>query len=371
VLAVLGQPLLAALPLPVLAGILLALAVSLFDPWTLALLRRTWRGDAAARTSLALVVGVMAATLGAGLAAGVALGALLSLLLFAVRMNRSLVRRRYRGAAQPSRRMRMPAVEALLQPLRQRVLVLELEGALFFGSSPRLLAEAAALPAGCAALLLDAERVSAIDDTGAQALHDLQRLLARRGAALRIAGLRPALRAQVGDLDALASPDIDRALEWAEALLLAGRAEVPAQVALDDTTLMQPLAPPHRALLARHLVPLQLAAGETLFDQGDPGDRLYVLLSGSVSVLTRADAQGRSRRFLSLSPGTMLGETALLDGGGRSAGAVADEASTLVALDAAALAALQAQHPEVAAPLYRAIGVHLAQRLRQASARDG
>lgn len=367
-----GQPLLALLPLPVLAGILLAVAWTLIDPWSLQLLGRlrTGAGAATARASLAQVLAVMLATVTLGLGAGVAIGALLSLLLFVVRMNRSLLRRRCSAADQPSRRMRTAAVEALLQPLRAQVQVLELEGALFFGSGQRLLDEADRLPADCRALLLDAERVGTVDDSGVQLLLDLRQRLAERGVALRIAGLRAAIVAGWG-ADTLADaldPDIDRATEWAEEYLLAPHAGAPARLALHDTPLMQALDAADRPALEALLVTQQLAAGEQLFAQGDPGERLYLLLEGSVSVLTTPDAQGHNRRFLSLSPGTLLGETALLDGGGRSAGAWADCASTLVWLDEAALAALQRTHPAAAARLYRHIARHLAQRLRSATA---
>ncbi len=369
-LALAARPLLAALPLPVLGGLMLALAWALLDTWSLRLLRRL--REAEARASLAVVLTVMLVTLGGGLGAGVALGGLLSLLQFVRRMNRSLVRSRFSAAQQPSRRMRVAALEAQLRPLRARVQVLELEGALFFGSGERLLAEADALPADCCALLLDAERVSTVDDSGLQLLQDLQQRLAARGVALRIAGLRPQIRAgwaaeELGatlDLD----PDLDRALEWAEDRLLPAPATPAAALALADTPLLQALDAADRPALERLLVAQQLGAGERLFAAGDPGDRLYLLLSGSVSVLTAADEQGRSRRFLSLSPGTLLGETALLDGGGRSAGAVADCASTLVWLDEAALRALERSHPQAAARLYRQVAQHLSQRLRSATA---
>ena len=369
VLALAGRPLMAWLPLPLLAGILLAVAASLVDRWTVPLLRRQLAGhaDTAGRSSLAVVIAVMLTTLAAGLGAGVVLGALLSLLLFVVRMNRSLVRSRYSAAVRPSRRMRMPALEAVLQPLRRRISVIELEGALFFGSGERLLHEADTLPDDCAALLLDAARLSTIDETGVQLLQDLQARTEARGVMLRIAGLRRSLQPLLLDLQVQTSADVDRAIEAAEDLLLTDRAPVPAIIGLYETPLLQGLDDAERRALEPLLQPLQLAAGETLFEQGEAGDRLFLLLCGSVSVITRPDAEGRSQRFLSISPGMLLGETALLDGGGRSAGAVADSDATLVALDGSALDSLERTHPRLAARLYRRIAVHLSQRLRGAA----
>jgi sulfate permease, SulP family len=369
-LALAARPLLAWLPLPVLAGILLAVAWALLDRWTLQLLRQWVAGQAHAsqRVSLTLVAAVMLTTLLAGLSAGVALGAVLSLLVFVVRMNRSLVRARYAASARPSRRIRMPAVEARLQGLRERVRVLEIEGALFFGSSERLLAEADQLPMGTVALVLDATRVSTVDETGVQLLQDLDARLRMHGVVLYIAGLRAAMAPQLRELDLDVSPDLDRAVEAAEDQLLAPLKLVPTEVALTDTPLLQGLGADDQAAVQRHLQRHQLTAGEHLFNEGDPGDRLYLLLAGSVSVLSQPDTEGRSQRYLSISPGMLLGETALLDGGGRTAGAVADTEATLMWLDEAALERLQREHPALAATLYRRIAVHLSQRLRGAAA---
>jgi CRP-like cAMP-binding protein len=59
---------------------------------------------------------------------------------------------------------------------------------------------------------------------------------------------------------------------------------------------------------------------------------------------------GRARQppYLSLSPGMMLGETALLDGRGRSADAVADVASVVHVFGKEALERIACHDPELA-----------------------
>ena len=111
------------------------------------------------------------------------------------------------------------------------------------------------------------------------------------------------------------------------------------------------------------LLPLQLTAGECLFAQGDAGDALYILGRGSISVVDRTRAQ----RFVSFSPGMCFGETAVLDGGGRTADAVADVDSTVYALPAAALAEMHHVDPAIAARVYRNLAEHLSERLRAAA----
>jgi CRP-like cAMP-binding protein len=65
-----------------------------------------------------------------------------------------------------------------------------------------------------------------------------------------------------------------------------------------------------------------LATGETLFDQGDESDGLYVIVSGIVRIYLTAD-DSREATINLLEDGETIGEIALLDGLPRSAGAAA------------------------------------------------
>jgi SulP family sulfate permease len=370
-----GGPLLALLPRTVLAGLMVVVAFALVDRWTRQLLRQWRDGDHSPelRTGLVLVAVVAAVTVGLGFVAAVALGVLLSAGIFVRRMNRSLLRERSSGEMRPSRRIYAPAQEALLAGLRRRITVLELEGALFFGTAERLASMAETLPADCRVLVLDFRRVSSIDETGAVLLQSLQQRLALRGVALRLAGVTPE-HAHGRRLRACGCfrnseetdwwPDTDRAMEAAEALLLAeaGAASTQATVPLEHTALLHGLAPAQAAAVARCLQPQHLPAGALLFSRGDPGDRLYVLTEGSVSIVGSAGGQ----RYVSYSPGAMFGEAAMLDGAGRSASAVADSDAVVHALSAAALDELARQDPALALVLMRHVALHLSQRLRGA-----
>lgn len=377
-LYVLGGPLMAVLPLPVLAGVMLVVAAGLADRWTGRMLGRWWAGDrsrdvALGLTEVALVVGT---TLWLGLTAGVGLGVLLSLVAFASRMNRSLVHDRYLASTRPSRRIYPAAVEARLRPLRAGIVVFELDGALFFGSSDRLLDEADALGADCRCLVLDMRRVSAVDETGAVVLQQMAARAGQRGMQLMLAGMADGSAAAQALRNFGASlpqwPDADRAIEAAEQRLLESRGEVSdvramAAVPLAESSLLAGLDTEQIAVVATYLQTRHLVAGEVLFAEGDPADRLYVVGQGSISILRSADKHGRTQRFLSISPGMMLGETAMLDGGGRTASAVADAPTVVHALTLQALDEIARTHPAVAIRLHRNVALHLSQRLRSAT----
>lgn len=381
-LYVFGGALLAVLPLPVLAGVMLVVAVGLADRWTGRLLARWWAGDHSRDLLLGLgvVALVVGTTLWKGMAAGVGLGVLLSLVAFASRMNRSLVHERYLASARPSRRIYPATVEARLRPLRDGIVVFELDGALFFGTSDRLLEEADALGDGCRCLVLDLRRVSAVDESGAMALQQMVARLKARAIQVDLAGLvegaGPAQALRSFGLHLPHWPDADRAIEAAEHCLLAearGDADGPgdvrsmADVPLAESALLAGLNAAQLAVVTAQLQARHLETGEVLFAEDEPGDRLYVVGKGSISILSTPDKHGYTQRYLSVSPGMMIGETAMLDGGGRTAGAVADAPAVVYALTLEALNEMGRTHPAVAIRLHRNLALHLSQRLRGAA----
>ena len=91
------------------------------------------------------------------------------------------------------------------------------------------------------------------------------------------------------------------------------------------------LSPDERHALLRHVAVRAVAAVQTLFRQGDPGDGIYGILAGRV-VVTVESAEGKELILNMFAPGDFFGEIVLLDGKGRTANAVVREAGRLVFL---------------------------------------
>ena len=374
-----GGPVIALLPKMVLAGIMLTIAVALVDRWTPQLLRQLRAGERSFDVwlSVFVVATVCIVTVVMGFVAGVAVGVLLSMGVFIRSMNRSLLRGRFSAAERPSRRIYGSAQEALLQHARQRVTLLELEGALFFGSAERLATEAGRLDPDCRCLVLDLRRVNTIDESGAVLLQQLSSQLGQRHVVLLMVGVA-ADNAHGRRLRAFGCfrespredwwPDADSAVEVAERLLLAeaGLAQFQAAVPLAQTSLLRGLEPAQLERMQELLQERRLAAGALLFREGDPGDCLYLLTQGSISIIS-GTAEPR-QRYVSYSPGVMFGEIAMLDGVGRSADAVVDSDSVVHVLEREAFDALRAVDPVLGERLMRNIALHLAERLRSAAA---
>jgi MFS superfamily sulfate permease-like transporter len=393
---VLAGPLLPHVPQAVLAGVMLMVGFSLFDRWSMRVGRR-WLRAARLRTvpdgdetlvGLAVMLIVCALTVVFGVAAGVAVGVVLSLIVFVRRLNRALVRTEASGTARPSRRIYPGAIEARLLGLRPRVAVLELEGAIFFGSAAHLPERVEALVPPLRFVVFDLRRVSTVDESGAMLLNEVVQRLADRGQELLLAGVPPGSAVARG-LHAFAPwpreaaprtfADTDQAMEAAEAALLAEAAQNDAALAdllatetelpLAACSLVRGLTPRELRVVATAMQRRELKAGDVIFRQGEEAEALYVVTRGSVSAVAvvRGTAVARRQRFASLGPGTMLGEMALLDQAGRSADAVADGDACLLVLSRENLERLLVEQPEVAAKLYRNIAAHLGERLRVAS----
>jgi CRP/FNR family transcriptional regulator, cyclic AMP receptor protein len=105
---------------------------------------------------------------------------------------------------------------------------------------------------------------------------------------------------------------------------------------------------------------VSMGRGEVLFHEGDPGDRLYVIVDGKVK-LGRASGDGRENLLAILGPGEMFGELSLFDPGPRNATATAVADSALIGLGSDELTTWVSGRPDVARHLLRA----LARRLRR------
>jgi CRP-like cAMP-binding protein len=129
---------------------------------------------------------------------------------------------------------------------------------------------------------------------------------------------------------------------------------------LGRSPLFAALEPAAQQELRAQMAEVHLPRGQSLFDEGDPGDRLYVVTEGKVK-LGRTAGDGRENLLAVMGPGEMFGELSLFDPGPRTATATAVTDTTLIGLGNADLQPWLAQHPEVANKLLAA----LARRLRR------
>jgi CRP-like cAMP-binding protein len=91
--------------------------------------------------------------------------------------------------------------------------------------------------------------------------------------------------------------------------------------------------------------------GELLFRKGDPGQCMYVILAGQVQIYLESK-EGRTAVLRVLEPGEFFGEMALLDGGARSANALALVPCELFVLERVSFVDLVTTSPELLSRLF-------------------
>ena len=129
--------------------------------------------------------------------------------------------------------------------------------------------------------------------------------------------------------------------------------KAPLFTAIDDAS---------AASLRASMSGVKLSRGQTLFKEGDAGDRLFVVVDGKLKLGTTSN-DGRENLLSILGPGDMFGELSLFDPGPRTATATAVVDSKLLALANDQVIGWVKEHPQVSLQL---LG-RLAQRLRKAN----
>jgi CRP/FNR family cyclic AMP-dependent transcriptional regulator len=104
--------------------------------------------------------------------------------------------------------------------------------------------------------------------------------------------------------------------------------------------------------------------GELVFQQGNPGTGLFIVMTGSVDVQQEED-DGTILHLASAKPGEFIGELALLDDSPRSASAVAVDDTSVVALYRTDLLALAEGRPRLGVKILMQLSQIVAERLRR------
>ncbi len=168
-----------------------------------------------------------------------------------------------------------------------------------------------------------------------------------------------AIHAEVDDSTELALEDIEE-IPLAEPRPIG----MVAARALAATPLFAGLPKEALEALVSNLTLVSLEANAVLFHEGDPGDALYVIVEGEVSV----QAEGPPRvEMARLGPGSFIGEVALMTDQPRSATVIAAQTSELLRIDRHTLSRVLADHGDVLRAVLRFVRDRLVDRWMRTS----
>lgn len=137
---------------------------------------------------------------------------------------------------------------------------------------------------------------------------------------------------------------------------------------LDGATLFSDFAWGELETLSRFVMAFEADPGHLLFREGEPGDRLYILVSGQVEAY-KQDAAAPRTVIATEGAGKSIGEMALIDGEPRSASCVVRQPSVLAVISRDSFDKLSRAHPAIALRVMSRIARLISRRLRSTSGR--
>jgi len=116
-------------------------------------------------------------------------------------------------------------------------------------------------------------------------------------------------------------------------------------------------------LLKEKLHEEHFAMGDHVFREDDSDERLYIVEKGAVSIVKSLGNECH-KTILIAPEGSIFGEFSFIDGGKRSASALASDDTTLLSLDRKDFDALNKQYPAIGTKLYNNLLHTVTQRIR-------
>ena len=112
--------------------------------------------------------------------------------------------------------------------------------------------------------------------------------------------------------------------------------------------------------LIEQMETVRFPRGTTIFEEGEPGDRLYIITAGKIK-LARHAPDGRENLLTIMGPSDMFGELSIFDPGPRTSSAVCVTEVQAATMNSEMLKQWVSDHPAIAQQLLRV----LARRLRR------
>lgn len=328
------------IPLPVMAGVVVASLLHQMDEWSMKLIRNLLTRKAHEKLShefylnLAIVAAVSALVLFFGALVALGGGMILAFGAFLRQISRSVVRRIVFGNQIRSRNSRPTNEQRFLDGHMKKVAVVEIQGAVFFGSVDQVVQEMEVATRDCRIVIIDMKRVTDIDSSGVVTLERLDKQLARTHCTLYLSYIQGEGRLEKAlneyGFDRIITEhrifeDTNAALSAAEDFLIAESdltRSFSAQHPLAKFDLLKDLLQEDVEFLESKMKQREFSYGAKLVSEGSVSDGMFFLVSGNVTVSRLLE--GRILRYTSLRPGVTFGEIGLLTEGTRTADVIAD-----------------------------------------------
>lgn len=364
-----GRTLLVVIPQQVLSGLLLFLGLDFLLTW----LYETW--FKLPKTDYLIIVTIMLVITLVGMLQGVALGLLLSAFLFMVNFSRiGVIKDRLSGITHRSNVERPRLYRQLLEKKGHWLLILRLQGYIFFGTANALMEQfhrhiTQEDTRGPRYVVLDFRLVTGLDTSAVFSFTKMRQVAAKNNIKLVFTNLSEQICQQMENVmvegQTFIFDDLDHGTEWCEDQMIdvfnsTGLAARPAN--LDELLAAGLRSRDDAEVLLRYFEETTVQPGDPLIRQGDQPLGIYFVKSGQVSVILCCE-DGAEIRLRSLGVGTVIGEMGIYLSAPASASVVADEETQFYVLSTDCLHRLGTEEPGIAAAFHRFMAQYLAEKL--------
>lgn len=288
------------------------------------------------------------------------------------------IRRSYRGSQRTSRRWRTEGETRLLQPHRDEIHILHVQGVLDFAAIEQLATALVGVQSDTRVLILDLAHVTELPFEAFHLLdrqlslllsHDVRILLSRASRLSIAAGADWQLADRVTFFDHL-----DTALEHAENLVIdrvAAELSVAGKAGGDEDLGFLGRLPPRSRQALETLMTLRcFRSGEKVIRRGEPGHELFLVRSGRFSTRLEfigMDGDSHSTRLATFGPGMCFGEISFISGSVRTADITAVDGGSCWVLERSDFDALRERDPSAVIDVLQALTCDLGRKLAQTS----
>ena len=370
-----GPSPIAYVPTLMLGGLLMYIGIDFLMTWVWHTRNKLPLKDFAVVCGILLVVAVY------GILEGVAVGIILAILLFVHSYSQlSVIKSSMSGAEHVSNVDRNQKQTRYLDQHGDELHIFVLQGFLFFGTASRLLEDIRKLlddpkRSSIRYLVLDFNRVDAMDTSAANSFAKLLQVCRKGDVELVFTGCSQEIYDRLEGLiegEKLSGKplqvfnDLDEGVAWCGDKILESF-DSDAEDNDPSQLLSQLLGNQNAAsIISSSFEQVSIKGGETLFSQSDPGDALYLILQGSVSIVLDLP-NGHKLHLRTMRTGAILGEMALYTGAVRSASALVNENSQFFKLDQESYKKMNDENPVEAGFFHTFIVRLMSERLGRAN----
>jgi SulP family sulfate permease len=367
-----GTAFISLIPKFVIGGLLMYFGLTFLYEWVY----ETWFKLPKADYFVILLILVVIASV--GFLEGIAIGILVAIIFFAVNYSRvDVIKHSLTAATFQSRIARPKLHKRILRRYGNQVLILELQGYIFFGTANQLLEQIRAhlnnyVENRLCFILLDFSGVTGIDSSVVLSFRKLNKMVQNNQAIIVLTGLSEKIetflrKSGVLDLDEDSfhiSSDLDYGVEWCEEKLLQSTGVLNRDTSKSIQAHLEEMIGDTEitARIMGYLEKDQLPAGTHFIHQGDSPGALYFLEDGMVTAQLEISGE-EPRRLNTMSSENMVGEIGFYLGSKRNASVITETPATLYRLTTEALSKMESQDPEAAALFHKYIAYAMAEKL--------